>query len=211
MPHQYFITAIGTDSGKTLVSAIFTQALQADYWKPVQSGLPKDADTIKQLVDFPVCIHASAYEFAKPASPHDAAKAENRQIDLTQIQMPKTSNHLIVEGAGGLLVPLNSQDFVADIIQKFDLEVVLVVNLYLGCINHSLLSIQELKRRNLKVKGIVFNGEPNEETQSIILHHSGYECLLHIYPEKMLSREVVKKYASLLLEKLNGSSLSSTR
>ncbi|GAB4126416.1 MAG: dethiobiotin synthase [Raineya sp.] len=207
MPHQYFITAIGTDSGKTLVSAIFTQALQADYWKPVQSGLPKDADTIRQLVDFPVCIHNSAYEFTKPASPHDAAKAENRQIDLAQIQMPKTSNHLIVEGAGGLLVPLNAKDFVADIIQKFDLEVILVINLYLGCINHSLLSIQELKRRNLRVKGIVFNGEPNEESQSIILHHSGYECLLHIYPEKAIENKVIKKYASLLLEKLENLSI----
>ncbi|GAB4491929.1 MAG: dethiobiotin synthase [Raineya sp.] len=207
MPHQYFITAIGTDSGKTLVSAIFTQALQADYWKPVQSGLPKDADTIRQLVDFPVCIHNSAYEFTKPASPHDAAKAENRQIDLAQIQMPKTSNHLIVEGAGGLLVPLNAKDFVADIIQKFDLEVILVINFYLGCINHSLLSIQELKRRNLRVKGIVFNGEPNEESQSIILHHSGYECLLHIYPEKAIENKVIKKYASLLLEKLENLSI----
>lgn len=207
MLHQYFITAIGTDSGKTLTSAIFTQALQADYWKPVQSGLPKDADTIKQLLDFQTCIHASAYEFAKPASPHDAAKAENKEIDLAQINMPFTKNNLIVEGAGGLLVPLNTKHFVADIIQKFDLEVILVVNLYLGCINHSLLTIQELKRRNLRVKGLVFNGEPNEETQNIILHHSGYECLLHIYPEKMIENKVIKKYASLLLEKLENLSV----
>lgn len=207
MSYQYFVTAIGTDSGKTLVSAIFAQALRADYWKPVQSGFPKDADTIKQLVDFPVQVHPSAYEFAKPASPHDAAKVENKTIDLHQIQMPKTDNHLIVEGAGGLLVPLNSKDFVVDIIQKLDLEVILVINLYLGCINHSLLSIQELKRRNLRVKGIVFNGETNSETQSIILHHSGYECLLHIYPEKNIDNSVIKKYADLLLEKLKNLSV----
>jgi len=204
---QYFVTAIGTDSGKTLTSAIFVQALQADYWKPVQSGLPKDADTIAQLVDFPVCIHPSAYEFAKPASPHDAAKAENKQIHLSEINLVETKNHLIVEGAGGLLVPLNDEHFVADLIQKFDLEVILVINLYLGCINHSLLSIQELKRRNLKVKGIIFNGEPNEETQNIILRHSRYDSLLHIYPEKQINKEVVKKYAAILLEKLENLSV----
>ena len=205
--HQYFITAIGTDSGKTLTSAIFTEALQADYWKPVQSGLPRDADTVAQLVDFPMHIHPSSYEFAKPASPHDAAKAENRAIDLAQIHYPQTKNNLIVEGAGGLLVPLNNKHFVADIIQKFDLEVILVINLYLGCINHSLLSIQELKSRNLKVKGIVFNGEPNTETQDIILHHSHYECLLHIYPEKQINKDIVKKYAAILLENLENLSV----
>lgn len=92
-------------------------------------------------------------------------------------------------------------------IQKFDLEVILVINLYLGCINHSLLSIQELKHRNLKLKGIVFNGEPNTETQDIILHHSRYECLLHIYPEKQINKDIVKKYAAILLENLENLSV----
>jgi dethiobiotin synthetase len=199
MPSRYFISAIHTDSGKTLVSAIIAQALQADYWKPVQSGTPKDADTVRSLVDFDIRIHPSAYEFQKPASPHDVAKAENKTIDFDSITLPTTSNHLIVEGAGGLLVPLNDTHFVADIAQKFDLEVIFVINIYLGCINHSLLSLQEMKRRNLRVKGIIFNGEDVPETKRIILHHAGCPCLLHIYPESIINPEVVKKYAQKFL------------
>jgi dethiobiotin synthetase len=199
---RYFISAIHTDSGKTLVSAIVAQALKADYWKPIQSGTPKDADTVKDLVSFDIKIHPSAYEFQKPASPHDAAKAENRIIHLENIVLPKTENTLLIEGAGGLLVPLNDTDFVVDIAQKFDVEVIFVINIYLGCINHSLLSLQEMKHRNLKVKGIIFNGEDIPETKRIILHHAGYPELLHIYPEKEITPEIVAKYAEQLKSKL---------
>jgi len=195
---RYFISAIHTDSGKTLASAIVAQALQADYWKPIQSGLPKDADTVKNLVSFDIKIHPSAYEFAKPASPHDAAKAENREINLENIVLPQTENTLLIEGAGGLLVPLNDTDFVVDIPQKLDVEIIFVVNIYLGCINHSLLSFEAMKHRNLKVKGIIFNGEDNPETKRIILHHAGWTELLHIHPEKEVTPEIVVRYAEKL-------------
>lgn len=203
MPLSYFVSAISTDSGKTLVSAILTQALKADYWKPIQSGLPKDADTVKSLVNFPVHVHGSAYEFAKPASPHSAAKAENRNIDFESIQLPQTSNHLVIEGAGGLLVPLNDTHFVADIAEKFNLELILVSNIYLGSINHTLLSVRELQRRNVQVKGIVFNGEQTPDTEDIILKYSGYRCLLRLRPEPVINQEVIEKYATLLLENLS--------
>ncbi|PKQ70223.1 dethiobiotin synthase [Raineya orbicola] len=192
---RYFVTAIGTDSGKTITSAILVEALKADYWKPVQSGYPRDSETVADLVSFPVKIFPSSYEFAKPASPHDSAKAENKIIELAKITLPQTDNHLIIEGAGGILVPLNDQDFVIDIAQKFDLEIILVVNLYLGCINHTLLSVRELQRRNLKVKGIVFNGVSNPESERIILHHSGYQELLHIEKEALITPLIVQKYA----------------
>ncbi|MDX1903151.1 MAG: dethiobiotin synthase [Thermonemataceae bacterium] len=191
----YFVTAIHTDSGKTLSSAIIATALQADYWKPIQSGLPKDATTIQELVSYPIQIHRSAYEFRKPASPHDAAEAENCLIDLNHIQVPQTENHLVVEGAGGILVPLNAEHFVIDIAQKFGMEIILVINIYLGCINHSLLSIQELKRRSLSVKGIIFNGERNKATEDIILHYSGYPCLLRIEQENKIDKDLVESYA----------------
>jgi len=201
---QYFITAIGTDSGKTLASAILVEALKANYWKPVQCGEPRDTDAVKDLIsNTETQFHNEAYFLKKPASPHDAAKEENVEIRIDQIKnnhltLNTENSTLIIEGAGGLLVPLNDNDFVIDIPQQLDVQVILVADLYLGSINHTLLTINELKRRRLKVAGIIFNGESNPESERIILHHSGYKKLLHILPEKEINKEVVKKYASLL-------------
>ena len=99
-----------------------------------------------------------------------------------------------------MLVPLNTQEFVIDLAAKFEAEVILVANLYLGSINHTLLSVQELKRRRLKVKGIIFNGEPNPDSELFILHYSGYRCLLRIEREPQITPEVVDRYAAKLLE-----------
>lgn len=199
---QYFITAIGTDSGKTLASAIIVEALKADYWKPVQCGEPRDTDAVKGLVsNSETQFHAEAYFLKKPASPHDAAKEEGIEIDIKKFQTSYSklpTSNLIIEGAGGLLVPLNDTDFVIDIPQQLNVPVILVANLYLGSINHTLLTINELKRRKIEVTGIIFNGEPNPESERIILHHSGYKKLLHILPEKEITKKVVKKYATEL-------------
>ncbi len=181
---RYFITAIGTDSGKTLISALLCEALEADYWKPIQAGNPTDLSTVKSLVSnqrtqfFP-----SAYSLQKPASPHDSAKVEGLQIELSKIQIPRTENILVIEGAGGLLVPLNEKDFVIDMVENWqdsDVEIILVANLYLGSINHTLLSIRELERKNLKVKGIIFNGNSNLESEQIIAKHSPFPVLFHL-------------------------------
>jgi dethiobiotin synthetase len=200
---NYFVTAIGTDSGKTLVSAILTEALQADYWKPVQSGKEnRDVETVMKLINNGHSFtYEESYLFTAAISPHAAAKAEGKRIDLDKILFPQNGgNHMIIEGAGGVLVPLNEKDFVIDIAVKFEAEIVLVSNNYLGSINHTLLTIQELKRRNLKVKGIVFNGPTNKETEDIILKHSGYKCLLRILPEKNITQETVTQYAIKLFE-----------
>ncbi len=200
---NYFITAIHTDSGKTLVSAILTHALQADYWKPIQSGDEnRDTDVVRSLVNNTHCLcHDEAYLFKTPVSPHAAAKIEGIEIDLSRILLPESDNpNMIIEGAGGILVPLNDKDFVIDLVQKFDAEVVLVSNIYLGSINHTLLTINELKRRQLKVKGIIFNGPENKETEYIILKYSGYRCLLNIRPEKEINQEIVTRYAIKLFE-----------
>jgi dethiobiotin synthetase len=200
----YFVTAIHTDSGKTLVSAILTQALQADYWKPVQAGRPRDTDTVLSLVSNEVSVfHNEAYLLNASMSPHAAARLEHVYIHLSDILLPNTKNQtLVVEGAGGVLVPINDEHFMIDLAEKFKAETVLVANTYLGSINHTLLTAQELKRRNLPVKGIVFNGETNGEAESIILHHTGYPCLLRIHPEKAITKEVVNQYALELLENL---------
>lgn len=199
---KYFVTAIGTDSGKTVVSAILTQALQADYWKPIQCGTPTDSDTIRQLINNGHCIiHPEAYLLAAPMSPHAAAKLEHKTIQLSDIKLPFTeANCLVIEGAGGILVPLNEKDFVIDLAALFKAPIVLVCNIYLGSINHSILTINEIKRRGLAVKGIVFNGEENLETENFILQYSGYKCLLKLRLVEKVTQEYIQLQAIKLFE-----------
>jgi dethiobiotin synthetase len=193
---NYFITAIDTDSGKTLVSAIFCEALGYDYWKPIQAGTPKDSNAIRDLTEN-VTIHAETYFLNTPASPHASAKIDGIEIDLNSIKLPKPSG-LIIEGAGGCLVPLNNSDFVIDLAPRLNAEIILVADLYLGSINHTLLSVELLKIRKYPVKGIVFNGKSNPESERIILHHSHYPCLLRIEPEDQINAATVKKYVEIL-------------
>ena len=197
---QYFVTAIGTDSGKTLVSAILTEALSADYWKPVQAGLPADTDTVKELVSNSTTVfHPEAFRLNTPASPHAAAKIDRVDVTVAGVGSVSTSNDLVMEGAGGLMVPLNDSEFVIDIARQPDTEVVLVSNLYLGSINHTLLTVDYLKKHNFKVKGIIFNGEENEESERIIELHSGYRVLLHLPKLGMINKNIVRYWADELL------------
>lgn len=198
---RYFITAIGTDSGKTLVSAIFCQALGADYWKPIQAGFPKDSETVKKLVDKKIIIHPEAYLLNTPASPHAAAKIDGVHISIEKIKIPP-SEKLIVEGAGGVLVPINDTDLMIDLMIRFDLEIILVINLYLGCINHSLLTLEAIKARNLKLKGIIFNGNSTPESESIILKNAGVSCLLHVSQQDKIDQETISKLAESLKQNL---------
>ena len=196
---KYFVTAIGTDCGKTFFSAILCEALHADYWKPVQAGLPTDADTVKNLLSNSVSkIHPEAFVLNTPASPHAAAKLDGVTIELKKFKIPDTKNTLVIEGAGGCLVPLNDEEFVISLAKKFDAEIILVSNLYLGSINHTLLSAEYLLREKFKVKGIVFNGESNPESENIILKHTGFPCLLRMRQERLITKEVVAKYAEQL-------------
>ncbi|CAN5600878.1 dethiobiotin synthase [soil metagenome] len=195
---KYFVTAIGTDSGKTLASAILAHAFGADYWKPVQAGFPKDSDTVQNLLNDKLIIHPESYVFKTPASPHAAAKMEDITISINKIKLPDHKNPLIIEGAGGLMVPLNNQDLMIDLIYKLEAPVILIVNLYLGCINHSLLSLEALRQRKIPLKGIIFNGAPNKETEEIILKKSESQLLLHIYPEPEINLSIIGKYARQL-------------
>ncbi len=196
---NYFVTGIDTDSGKTLVSAILCKTLSADYWKPIQSGLPRDTDTVKQLVADPhIHFHPERHLLQMPASPHASARAENKEIHLDDFTLPPTSRTLIIEGAGGCLVPINDTHFVIDIAAHLRATIVLVADLYLGSINHTLLTVQELKRRALPVKGIIFNGEPNPESQRIITLHAGWPVLLHVQREQSVTPDVVNHYAEQL-------------
>jgi dethiobiotin synthetase len=202
----YFVTAIGTDSGKTVASAILCEALQADYWKPVQAGYPTDSETVKELLNdhSQTIIHPERYILKTPASPHAAAALENIKIQLEDFEVPDHDNDLIIEGAGGCLVPLNDRDFIIDLANKFEATVILVSNFYLGSINHTLLTYEALRSRNLPVKGIIFNGVCNSESERIILHHTGLIPLLHIDKEQSMDGKVIQKYARKLKSNWNG-------
>lgn len=191
-----FVTAIDTDSGKTLVSAILCQAMQADYWKPVQAGLPRDADRVRELVSNNTTrIHPERYLLHKAMSPHAAARYEGMEIWADDFSRPSTSRDLIIEGAGGCLVPLNDTEFVIDLVPRLNAGIVLVADLYLGSINHTLLTVEALHNRGLKPQGIIFNGEANEESERIICRHTGLEVLLRINREREVSKQMVNKYA----------------
>jgi dethiobiotin synthetase len=194
-----FITGIGTNVGKTVVSAILTEAFQADYWKPIQSGVVdgKDSDTVKSLIsNTKTVFHAETYLLQEPLSPHFAAKLDGIEIELDKIQLLKTTNHLIIEGAGGLLVPINDTQYVIDIAKQFGCEIVLVISSYLGCINHSLLSIDYLKRNNFKIKALVFNGEFELEVKQAIIANVTNTLIIDIPSLKDLSKQSVFQISS---------------
>ena len=197
---NYFVTAIGTDSGKSLISSILVEALKADYWKPVQAGAPGDTETVQSLVSNPITkFHPEAHRLKMPASPHAAARYEHLHIQLDDFVLPETENELVVEGAGGVLVPLNDEDYVIDIAKELDLQVVLVSNLYLGSINHTLLTIDYLERNGFKIKGLIFNGEANPESERIIEQKSGYKVLLRLPKLSLINKEVIQYWADELI------------
>jgi dethiobiotin synthetase len=194
-----FITGIGTNVGKTVVSAVLTEALQADYWKPIQSGVleGKDSDTVKTLISNDKSIfHPETYLLNEPLSPHFAAKLDGVVIELDKIQFPKTTNHLIIEGAGGLLVPINDTQYVIDIAKKLDCEIVLVVSSYLGCINHSLLSIDYLLRNHFKIKALVFNGTFEAEVKQAITSYVKNTLIIDVPQVDELSKSSILQISS---------------
>jgi dethiobiotin synthetase len=202
---KLFITGIGTDIGKTIASAIVTEALEADYWKPIQAGDLENSDThkVKSMVSNSKSVfHPNAYALNTPASPHYAAAVDGISIELKKIVEPKTENHFVVEGAGGVFVPLNDSDCVIDLIQP-DYKVLVVSRHYLGSINHTLLTIEALKSRNLHLAGIIFSGAENKATESIILHKTNVKYIGRIEEEPYFDQNVVKHYADLFRDNLN--------
>lgn len=205
---KIFVTGIGTDVGKTVVSSILVEALQADYWKPVQTGsyFSTDASKVQKYISNSITkVHPESYVLKQYMSPHAAAELEGVQIELSQITMPSSENKvMIIEGAGGIMVPINENEFIIDIIRKFDCETVLVIQNYLGSINHSMLSIDALKYRNIKLLGIVFNGPPHKLSEDIIMKYADVPCIGRIYKESVINAEVITRYAQQFASTLSG-------
>jgi dethiobiotin synthetase len=196
--NKYFITGIGTNVGKTIVSAILTEALKADYWKPVQSGVADGTDKglVSSLITNTTSVcHNESYSFQEPASPHLAASLENQKIKLEQMHLPETQNDLIIEGAGGILVPLNDSNYVIDLAQEFEADVILVCRNYLGCINHSLLSIDYLVKNNFPVKGLVLVGNFDKAVKLAITNYSELPVLAEIPEMSEISKETILNQA----------------
>ncbi len=195
---NYFVTGIGTGIGKTFVSAILTEALEADYWKPIQAGNldHTDTDVVKNLVSNTQSkFHAEAFKLTSALSPHEAANRDGIEINLDEIILPQTNNNLIIEGAGGLMVPINYKgDLVIDLIKQFNASVVLVSKNYLGSINHTLLSVEALKNRNIPIAGIVFNEDDKLGSEEFILKYTGLKCLLRIKSENKISKKLILQY-----------------
>ncbi len=201
---QFFVTGISTEVGKTIVAAIITEALEADYWKPIQAGDLDNSDSHKVarlLSNEKTRIHKSSYELKTAMSPHAAAVIDGIQIDLKQIVVPKTNNQLVIEGAGGLLVPLNNDDTILDIIMPY-YKIVVVSRHYLGSINHTLLTVKWLKERGYQV-AIVFSGNEHPSTEQIILHKTGATFIGRINEEAVFNKKVIRDYAAKFKANLN--------
>ena len=194
---KVFVTGISTEVGKTVASAIIVEALHADYWKPVQAGDLDDSDShkVKRLIsNTKTKIYQNSYALNTPMSPHAAAEIDGIEIDLKHIIEPKTENRLVIEGAGGLLVPLNTTDTIMDLIRP-EYKVVVVSRHYLGSINHSLLTVNALQEKGLKI-GIVFSGDEDPTTESIILKKTGVTFLGRINEENDFQPKTISKYAA---------------
>lgn len=201
-----FITGTGTDVGKTLISAIITEALHADYWKPVQAGFTDGTDSLfiqEMISNNKTKIHPELYRLKMPASPHLSAPAEEKKIKIKEIiaHLPKTKNHLIIEGAGGLMVPLNTKEMILNLIKKLQAKVIIVSKNELGSINHSLLTAAVLKKEKIKVLGWIFTEEYKSYEQEIA-GWSGYPVISSVTHLPVISKETIRAEAIKMLPKL---------
>lgn len=186
MGNPLFVTGIGTEIGKTIVSAALCYQNNLDYWKPVQAGDLHDTDTekVRRLTGHHHSrFHPERYRFTLAASPHEAAAAENTRITLQDFTLPDHLRPLLIEGAGGLLVPLSEKLLTAELIQHLNADLILVIRDYLGCINHSLLTLEAIKLCRLNLKQVIFNGDFNLSSKKLIISRLPENCPWSDLPE----------------------------
>lgn len=193
MPSRFFVTGTDTGIGKTVTSALLCAALDAIYWKPIQTGSREGTDraTVMRIASLPRDRTISeAYCFAPPVSPHLAARLAGKRIDLRRIKMPKLpeSENLIAEGAGGVLVPVNERELMSHLMRRLRLPVLLVARSSLGTINHTLLSVAALRTARIRLAGVVMVGKPNKENRKAIEHYGDVRVVGIIPPLRKLDR-----------------------
>lgn len=198
MPSRFFITGTDTAVGKTTVSSLLCAALDAIYWKPIQTGTREGTDraTVMRLANLPRSrTLPETYRFSPPVSPHLAAQRARVRIELRKIRLPQVAPHenLIVEGAGGALVPINSTELMTDLMSHLGLPVLLVARTTLGTINHTLLSIAALRAAHLDVRGVILSGKPNRENRRAIEHYGKIEVLGAVPPLNKMNRAIFRE------------------
>lgn len=183
-PEKLFVTGTDRKIGKTVVSSILVAGLEASYWKPLQAGRDPISDTefVKKHTGLPGNhFYDEVYQFRSPMSPHAAAEIEGVEIDMGRFKTPKYyQGHLIVEGAGGLIVPLNHEKYIIDLIQELHLPVLLVGKSGLGTLNHTLLSLEALRARHIQVWGVVLIGEKNHSIEEAVIRYGNVDRLFHL-------------------------------
>ena len=197
MSKNFFVTGIGTDVGKTVGAAVLVQALKANYWKPIQAGNLEftDSDFIRQNTDYGKLVMDESVLLSTPASPNIAAKFESKEIDVQRIEIPYVINNFIVEGAGGIMVPINDKHSMLDLINKIQFPVILCVKSYLGCINHFLLTVEVLKLNKIPISGIILSGTFDSEVKETILSFTDLPLIVHIPFTDNLSSEFIREQA----------------
>lgn len=201
MSRNLVVAGIGTNVGKTIVAAIVTEALRADYWKPVQAGElhQTDTDKVRSLVSNNItCFHPETYRLKEALSPHTAAASEGLEISTQAIKIPQTQNTLVIELAGGIMVPLNKTCTNLDLLKQWNLPVLLVSQNYLGSINHTLLSAMVLKQYHIQTAGIIFNGAPNTSTEEFILERTGLKLAGRVGEMKTINKNSIAELAHQL-------------
>jgi len=197
-----FVTGTDTGVGKTVVAACLARAWQAGYWKPVQTGMvtgDDDTNTVVTLAGVPAeHVYPPAYALRAPLSPHAAAELEDIRITVDAIVPPQTAHPLVVEGAGGLLVPLNDREFMIDLMAKLALPILLVARSTLGTINHTLLSLAALRSRGLPIAGVVLNGPPNAGNRAAIERFGQVRVLAELPRVDPLDRAAIERLSALI-------------
>lgn len=192
---RIIIAGINTEVGKTVVSAILTEALDGGYWKPVQCGLPSDLAWVQERLSSPSRCYPSTFSLCTPCSPHLAARIEGLRIEASHLVPPVCSLPLIIEGTGGLLAPLNETETWADAATNWGARWVLVHRHYLGSLNHFALTIESMRRRKLPLVGVIFNGEGDLETEEMLLKKAKTCCLGRLAWQKQLTPKMIQKIA----------------
>jgi dethiobiotin synthetase len=196
MASQFFVTGTDTGVGKTVVSALLCAALDAIYWKPIQTGTREgtDRNTVMRLAQLPPLRTApEVYRFAPPVSPHLAARRAGVRIDLRRIKLPHLPprENLIAEGAGGALVPINGTQLMTSLMRHLGLPVLLVTRTTLGTINHTLLSLAALRAASVDIHGVIMVGKPNRENRKAIEHY-GRIAVVGVVPQlKQIDRRAL--------------------
>ncbi len=191
LPKRLFVTGTDTDVGKTFISAILTLGLRAKYWKPIQSGTIEGTDSklIEQITGLSADhFYPEGYLLTQPLSPHAAAAIDGIEIDITKLNLPGHPDEaLIVEGAGGVMVPIDDQHFILDVIQRFALPALVVSRSALGTINHTVLTLDRLRLAGVPIAGVVMNGKLNPGNKQAIEHYGQTKVIAEIEPLEIVS------------------------